>query len=350
MFTDDFTGLVLEPPHHSRLATAITAWHNVISTYKVLTAVPRKRSVGALIPWTGILFIACLGLLVLPQEKVLRLVAWLAEAMAGTILFRDYEKMAGLICFARYSLNLPKSSLGKIFAPMRKGAEKDQGASQRIRNSKDRVKSWEAWLQRVISAHGAPATWALHSPPKALSPVHRVVVWHQDAAVEGTGYPALGAYSHGLYWLLPLDDATVSILSIAPLELLAILGSIIIFGSLMPVPSDVCDYTILLQSDSLTSTWRLQNQGGKSDVMGFIHDLMVTRPEYLRLKSVLSIGQVYGEGNPLADNLSRGDMNLFFYTCRLLNVRPRELKVPAIFKLLVQKVCEHAAQGPAAVP
>ena len=85
-------------------------------------------------------------------------------------------------------------------------------------------------------------------------------------------------------------------------------------------------------------------------MMGFIHDLMVTRPEYLRLKSVLSIGQVYGEGNPLADNLSRGDMNLFFYTCRLLNVRPRELKVPAIFKLLVQKVCEHAAQGPAAVP
>ena len=348
-FTDDFTALILEPPHHSRLSTAITAWHVVTTKYNILTAVPRKRSVGASIPWTGIIFIACLGLLVLPQEKVLRIVAWLTEAMAGTIVFRDYEKVAGLISFARFALNLPKGALNKIFSPMQRGAEKDQGAAQRIRNTKDRVKVWELWTQRVLSAHGAPANWAIENPPDTLGPSHRVVVWHQDAAIEGTEYPALGAYAHGMYWIMPLERWMLEVLTIAPLELLANLGSLIIFGGPMSAPSDLAKYSIPIQSDSLTSTWRLQSQHGKSEVMSFIHNILVTRQEYEQLQTALCIGQVYREGNPLADNLSRGDMNLFFHTCRLLGVKPRRLQVPAIFQLLVQKTCEHAKQRPAAV-
>jgi hypothetical protein len=285
----------------------------------------------------------------LPQEKVLRIVAWLTEAMAGTIVFRDYEKVAGLISFARFALNLPKGTLNKIFSPMQRGAEKDQGAAQRIRNTKDRVKVWELWTQRVLSAHGAPANWAIENPPDTLGPSHRVVVWHQDAAIEGTEYPALGAYAHGMYWIMPLERWMLEVLTIAPLELLAILGSLIVFGGLMPAPSDLAKYSILIQSDSLTSTWRLQSQHGQSEVMSFIHNILVTRQEYGQLQTALCIGQVYGEGSPLAGNLSRGDMNLFFHTCRLLGVKPRRLQVPAIFQQLVQKTCEYAKQRPAAV-
>jgi hypothetical protein len=349
-FTDDFAGLILEPPHHSRLATAITAWHNVTTRLRVLTAAPKKRFVGVTVPWTGIITISCLALLVLPQDKVLKCVAWLVECIAGTITVQEYEKMAGLITFARFALGLPKRSTKMIHGPLRKGAEKEQGRSQRVKASKDRVRDWNTWIGRMLSSHGAPATWSLSDAPKVLQPSERFFVWHQDAAVKGTRYPALGAYSHGMYWVLPLEQGDIEELTIGPLELLAILGSIIIFGALMPEASTEHPYSVLLQSNSLTSSWKLHNEKGKSDVMDFIHDIMIHRPEYKKLSPVLSLGQVFGEGNPLSDNLSRGDMDVFFETCRLLGVKPKELQVPAIFKLLVKRVREFAKAGPARAP
>lgn len=85
-FTDDFHASILEPPHHSRLATGITAWHNVTLKYRVLTAAPRKRAVGlgASITWTGVIVLSCLALIALPQDKVIRALHWLVEAAAQT--------------------------------------------------------------------------------------------------------------------------------------------------------------------------------------------------------------------------------------------------------------------------
>ena len=140
------------------------------------------------------------------------------------------------------------------------------------------------------------------------------------------------------------------LLSIAPLEFLALLGSMFVFGSTLPTPTVDCKYTILMQSDSVTSTWKLQAQHGSSLVMIYILDQVMKCSEFNRLKRVMALGHVFGEGNPMADNLSRGDMTLFFRTCNLLRVKPRKLEVPSAFKHIVRQVCDYAKTLPSRAP
>ena len=251
---------------------------------------------------------------------------------------KDYEKLMGLLAFVVFALNLPRKALrGQMWGPLQAGGGKQFGGAQKVKNTKARVKQWQDWTSTAMRAHGAPATWALPSVLKVLSPCARVIAWHQDAAIKGTKYPALGAYAHGEYWIYELSAHEINTLTIAPLELLAILGSLIVFGGKLPAPTSDNDYTVLVESDSLTSSWKLHTDKGKSPVMDAIHGMITTRPEFHTLSSALTQGHIYGESNPLADNLSRGDLDLFFYTCKLLGVTPRQLQVPAIFTQLVHQ-------------
>ena len=194
IFTDDFHEAVLEPPTHSRLTVAITAWHKVLVRLRVRTARPDKRMVGASIPWTGIMSIACLSLQVLQQDKVMRAFAWLLEAAASQMTVEDYTKLAGLIGFARHALAMPKQTASIMYEPLRSGFEKSRGPHTKVDSTSRRRTHWQIWSARLLTAHGAPCTRSL---PRAVSiPTRqsRAFVWFQDAAVEGTLFPALGAY------------------------------------------------------------------------------------------------------------------------------------------------------------
>jgi hypothetical protein len=127
------------------------------------------------------------------------------------------------------------------------------------------------------------------------------------------------------------------------LEFLALLAQVIIVGSLLPDPAHPATYEILVGTDSVTSAWKLQTQHGSSQVMSIVLDIFLDRPEFQRLRRVIRLGHVYGEGNPLADNISRGDMQLFHHTCSLLGVKPKRLEVPVVFHQLIEHVCDEAA-------
>ena len=77
--------------------------------------------------------------------------------------------------------------------------------------------------------------------------------------------------------------------------------------------------------------------------MSIVLDIFLDRREFQRLRRVIRLGHVYGEGNPLVDNISRGDMQLFHHTYSLLGVKPKRLEVPAIFHQLIEHVCDEAA-------
>jgi hypothetical protein len=132
------------------------------------------------------------------------------------------------------------------------------------------------------------------------------------------------------------------LLPIPVLEFLALLARMIMVGSLPPDPAHPATYEILVGTDSVTSAWKLQSQHGSSQVMSIVLDMFMGRPEFQRLRQVIKLAHVYGEGNPLADNISRGDMQLFNHTCRLLGVKPRRLEVPVIFHQLIEHVCSEA--------
>ena len=140
IFTDGFWAAVLEPPNHSRATTAITAWHCVMTKLGIITARPEKRMVGATLPWTGIVSIACLALQVLPQEKVMRAHAWLLQASAGRLTVEEYNKLAGLIGFARYALAMPAHTAAIMWEPLRAGFEKETGGATKVKATARRRK------------------------------------------------------------------------------------------------------------------------------------------------------------------------------------------------------------------
>ena len=96
------------------------------------------------------------------------------------------------------------------------------------------------------------------------------------------------------------------------LEFLAQLAQVIIMGSLLPDPARPATYEILVSTDSVTSAWKLQTQHGSSQVMSIVRvlDIFLDRSDFRRLRRDIRLGHVYREGNPLTDNISRGDMQL----------------------------------------
>ena len=350
IFTDDFTAYILQPPHHSRVTTGLVAWRKTLSELGIRPAAVRKRMVGASLPWIGILSIACLGIFSLQQKHVTRALAWIVTAAAGLLNVEEYHKLAGLINFACSALSLPASTMSIFWEPMRKGFEKDEGSPSTtlIRSTARRRTHWQIWSSRLVQTHGATVDQLFRDQkdganvPAPLRSL-RYFVWFTDAAIKGTHFPALGGYAHGLEWVFPLTTRMLLLLPIPVLEFLALLAQVIIVGSLLPDPAHPATYEILVGTDSVTSAWKLQTQHGSSQVMSIVLDIFLDRPEFQRLRRVIRLGHVYGEGNPLADNISRGDMQLFHHTCSLLGVKPKRLEVPVIFHQLIEHVCDEAA-------
>ena len=139
----------------------------------------------------------------------------------------------------------------------------------------------------------------------------RYPVWFTDATIKDTHFPAPGGYAQGLECPhLTTRMLALLLLPISVLEFMALLAQVIIMGSLPPDPAHPATYMyeILVGIDSVTSAWKLQTQHGSSQVMSIALDIVLDRPEFQRLRRVIRLGHVYGEGNPLVDNISRGDM------------------------------------------
>jgi hypothetical protein len=192
-------------------------------------------------------------------------------------------------------------------------------------------KQWADWIKLVASTPGASCLISVKAPPR-VKPI--VVTWYSDAAVEGTEYPALAGYCHGQAWVYPLRKKLKKWLTIAKLELLCLLGNLMIFGNLMP-----SEVTILTQCDSLESVNNVINTKSKSKEMTAIFKTLTTRDEWRRLSPNMAIGHVWGEGNPLADMLSRGETDNLAEMCKFLHTKVTYRKVPPEYDRLVMKIC-----------
>jgi tRNA U34 2-thiouridine synthase MnmA/TrmU len=101
---------------------------------------------------------------------------------------------------------------------------------------------------------------------------------------------------------------------------------------------------IWVQSDSLVSTLVLTKEAAKSEIMVYLMQVLDERPEFSKLKQCTSNQHVYGEGNPLADNGSRGDLELMASTCEQIGVKAHRLPVPSAFSQIVEKAVKFAEQ------
>jgi hypothetical protein len=340
-YTDDIKWCVMTPPDKSKVVRSIEVWVQLASDLGLRTADARKRQAGSTVAWTGTLTIAPLGLAVIPQPKTQRALLDLALCIQGVQTLDRYRKMFGLLSFCRFILRLPKHTLEMLKGPLGASSTPRGAASSLVTANTGRIQHWTRWASKLCSTYGAPIT-AFMQPislqdEAASAPTTRTFVWHLDAAIRGTSSPGIGGYSHGLYWFLHLDLETVSAFTINPLEFLSIIGCFIIFGALL----HGSDFKVIIQSDSLVSVDIIKDTSS-SPLLIYLHQILLNRPEVVRLAPQVEIGQVQGEGNPLADHLSRGNMEAFLETCRLLGVKPTKLEVPEAFKLLIKRAAEEA--------
>ena len=238
------------------------------------------------------------------------------------------------------ALGLERNTMSICYEPMAEGCA--NGPRSKVVANTRRKQAWTQWAERLIKSNGAPCNNAIDEIPNTLPSAVHVFVWYGDAAIKGTSRPAMGAYSHSLYWVFYLSGRHTKHLHISALEFLTIIGQLIIFGNKMPMPSGTCKYQILVQSDSLNATMDLTEKAKKSPIMQYIHEKMLQRPEYQKLKDVLQAGHIWGEGNSITDDLSRGDLQLAMDTCTMLGVKPKELPVPSTFTQLVNNCVEKA--------
>jgi hypothetical protein len=341
-YTDDFIWSAITPLDQSRAVRATEVWKSVCDSLGLITAEARKRQTGCTVEYTGVISNAVLGLSVIPQAKTMKCLAGLALCISGRQTFDPYRKMFGLISYVRYVLNLPASTVSAVKQPLRGEHEAGLGGACTIRVTNGRVKQWVAWADRMVSAHGAPITRSIRLAldlPFELD--MRMFVWHGDAAILGTNFPALAGYAQGLYWVLPLSTRQLEILQkyITVLELLVVLGNFMVFGPLLHGDH----FRVLLQSDSLVSCYVLSS-AASADLLVSVHNYMLAQPEVQRLADKTDVGQVYGEGNTLTDNLSRGEMDLFFRNCVQLGVKPIRLDVPAAFIQILDAIATEALE------
>ena len=341
-FTDDLLGMVANA---RRAVLSLLVWYDVTRRIGVLTAVPRKRSIGTAIRWTGLVFATILGVVIITADKIQDTIRALSVAATGMLEVSAYRGLMGLLEFIRYALKLPRNTMHHMYGPLQQGGELHEGPSTRVRATNERQAGWLSWKETMMHTQYAPATAALPNqlPPKKST---RAFVWHGDAALEGTGRPALCGYSHGMYWIFELKSRHTEALHIAALEFLVVIGNFIIFGSMLVGSEEITTemLSLLVRTDSLVDARVIADDSAKSPIMVYLHRLLIGLVEFIALEHVTTIAHQYGESNVLADHGSRGKVELLIDTCMTFGVKAKRIPIPNRFAMIIEKTVKHAQQ------
>lgn len=341
-FTDDLLGMVANT---RRAVLSLLVWYDVTRRIGVLTAAPRKRSIGTAIRWTGLVFATILGVVIITADKIQDTIRALSVAATGMLEVSAYRGLMGLLEFIRYALKLPRNTMHHMYGPLQQGGELHEGPSTKVRATNERQAGWLSWKETMLHTQYAPATAALPNqpPPKKST---RAFVWHGDAAVEGTGRPALCGYSHGMYWIFQLKSRHTAALHIAALEFLVVIGNFIIFGSMLMGNEEITAemMSLLVRTDSLVDARVIADDSAKSPIMVYLHRLLIGLVEFIALERVTTIAHQYGESNVLADHGSRGKVELLIETCMAFGVKAKRVPIPNRFAMIIEETVKHAQQ------
>lgn len=365
-YTDDLLCFVLG---ESRFARAISVWFDVTRRLGLACSAPEKRVGGVIVPWCGLIYTTLLGGAAITADKAAAAQLTLATAATGKLPVAEYRSIVGLIEWARFGLMMPPGCTSALYGPMRRGGELGEGPATWVRPTDQRLALWKKWANLMMTATFAPAAQTANVTPTIA---RRLVVWHADAAIRGTKYPALCGFWAGLYWVFPLPKRLLNRLHITALELLAQLGNFLVFGPMLRMlsPDTLQRMTVLLQCDSLVSTQvltantgrhrlSLTESGARSPVLKHIHEAMLENEEVKRLQQSVVVGHIYGEGNVMADAGSRGNIDLLHQLCGLCGLRPKRVPIPAEITHAAERAARineqnhtphngHTAMGPGA--
>jgi len=319
-----------------RLARAVTLWNRLLKAIGVAVAIPVKRQFGAAVRWLGLDFFLSLGVVVVPENKRLRAMASLMTMAAGTSMaFSDYQAATSFLQYLKpFVAGADGTYFYGLYEPYSRGMNGHQPNPADLVTMTPAIREQaQRWVALLRSTAGMFASSI--KAPQAPSAAPPLLHLYSDAALEGAAVPGLGGYMHGFYWVLPLHGDHL-LLPISVLELVAIGINLITFGDL------AAGARVALCSDSLNSVQVLTNLRAKSPLMAHVHLRILELPQAQTLGGPTSAVHCFGSANPLADAVSRGNMEYFHALCAQLGVAPVEMQVPLSGRLLLDGAVAYA--------
>ena len=268
----------------------------------LLMAPEEKRSMGVSASFIGgnVLTAGAIGYVT--PAKVHSTLGRLAAAVEGVLILSEYVRLVGMLNHLVILLSLPYTEMYAIYEISDASRDAGIGLDERIVLTHNGVASLERFKERLLQTAGVSALAAV-CPVIPGNPDEIVCVMHSDAAIKGTGAPALCGNLYERVWVIPLKGTKYLCLPIVVLEFLCAPINLHCFAE------HLHGRRAALEIDALVVPLVL---GGKAStpMMRFLHAALVNDASYQLVADLLSAQHGYGPYNPLADAYSRGKFDL----------------------------------------
>ena len=341
MYTDDPAAVVVG---RERLKRMLAAWRAVTTEINLVMAGPdgvRKRQLGAHIEWIGILLLAGIGLVVVPQNKLVRAREALVRAVAGEMTFGEYRALMGLLEHLRFIAQLAAETTNGLYRPHGAHGESREGPSTRVRPDEMMMEKLKAWIDIVMNCAGALVTLAFAAgAAERLRAALSIFAGSADAAGDGEGEPGFGGYLHGFIWRVKLPANILKLMHITAWETLATAVNALVANRLSGPEA-----MLSLRGDALLIPYALSKQRSRSQHVQLILHKLFANPSWAEIAQRLVAQHLSGDLNVPSDAVSRALWNKLEAICQVLRTKVTALRLTAGERLLVTEVVRSAAQA-----
>ena len=319
-----------------RAMRAIRTRRDITHESGLIMAIWEKRTLGVWGVWLGIALFVCLGLVIVPRDKLARASQAVLSAVNGQLCFDEYRSLTGLLEHIRHACVWPRRIMHGLYHPHGPDGDGRGGPSAIVRPNFFMVAQLHHWVALLSTLAGSAFTSMLNRAHLPAQLGGLTYFASSDAATDSTP-PGLDGYMHGLYWYLALTAEHIKWLHITVLELLASGFSAIVFHRAIGPTAELA-----LGADAMATPATLADETESSAMLMAAHHELLDSSTFTDAASRSSIGHLRGDSNLASDAVSRSLWAKFHLLCRQLRVRPRELAVPQECLDILQRVLDHA--------
>ena len=303
-------------------------------------APPTKRSIGVDAHFIGGHILAPGMLAYVTDEKAHRTQMELREALSDNMLLSKYISLVGLLNHLVGLLCVPYTWMYGVYDNLDAARDAKLGQDQCVTMTAKGGKAISRWLQEVIRVVGVSALAAVY--PECGRPSRGMLVhaMTSDAALRGTGSPALCGCLYRYFYIILLTEA-MKTLPIVALEFLCVSINVVVFAQYLG------DAPCAMVVDALVVPTILSGKAS-SRLMRYMHEQLVELPEYQQLAPNMVTRQLYGPMNEVVDAGSRGRVLEMESILRHLGHEPEHVKLPQrVYNIIDDVVAEWARLTPA---
>ena len=292
---------------------------------------PKKRHFGVGITWIGGkgLLTGLIGYI--SDGKQVRTLAGIDEALAGRSTLEDYEKLAGLLNHLVCLLCMQYTVMYGIYEVHDLARDRGLAGSDPAPLTERATASLGKWRAAVAVRAGTSMLAAAFDT--ATAPVGVIVrrMYSDAARTSGGGDlqtdPAICGNMYQQVWIVPLGTAELE-LPIVVTEFFGAMFNLITFFPMLVGEGDTGAPVALIIDSLVVPIIMISRASHGSPMMQWMHEVLLSLPEYQALEGRLYAMQTYGPRNFIVDAGSRGRLVEMASVMRQLGLELSWVSVP----------------------